>query len=1739
MSNINYYVNIDSRFKNNEKYQNPCDFGVGLVAPELTGPSVNGLPVDSTSYFELGSIDPDFDNDDLQFINCKLTNYKRDTDGTRYYCGLTNADSFFVSMDILYKGVSIFDIVPPNFLEGIFCFVLESDFTFRWGVMLYPSYPWENSNTSKNVLLQLSETGKVFLIFDFSMPFASMLLFDSNFIIYNFDSIAFVNPNFYDGDYCISTSQQDILNRCAAIAAFNKSDGSPASYQGRGWGYHTFGSNFQLDATRTNGKLNFVNDKAENLFVSSNVNPFNPIKDIVPLNSAGDIPNSKPSPHSIYRYTGTLNVNSPFIVSSSNSYDYFTRFVGPGGSSGINRNPTYYFMNNNSVGHLQTFHTHTLSLASNTYLYDDIFHQINNRLYVVVQFISSVGTPIGFNVYDITGNTLSGPVVSSPHSFVGPLSIDSYTTTSGNILIAVRDGGNNLRLYECNTSTFTVSFLTSAIVPSSFSGVNMKFLLSGGLYYLFLLDYDSTTDIKQRTWTYSYNRGTNTLSYLSGSYFDAYTSNQAIHLFQTSTNNYLVIGNEQNPEVQIIDITDPVNQVEFTPIIYQPGTIPYSITKVLDGVTHHYITVSTFENSAVQFYNVDDLQLYSPQIIGDSYDDVGCVNYVDNDGYLYGRYQPENMEQVNIVRDSLGNPEFTSLAVYLNYRSFRKTPTFLQPTVVHSSQTNQNLKGNLVTEGVNPHRFVNLYINNKAYSLVVADDSIQIFDISNIKTLASLSITTGIDQTFTKDVQYLNVYGNHYIILARLNTVELWRLDENLIPQYITLLNVEDYLDGFSGPPTDSANYTPEGVPAGEIYYVQKLIPLDGGEFLVFTLNNLGFKFRVFIEDTLECLTYATWLQQSGELFFRTAVSYYYSDLSATYIYVFSAMHYAITVGDQGLYIWDTSLEFIGGAIYSSYPSGDSCIIVTDLQNKPYLITYDNIEPGIVIYDVSNPYSPSNMVFKSTLYSKDLNDYNSIVGFTNLVVDNQTYILTNLRTDATATNDFLQCVNVTDPDNPSIEMYNSVPLPGGTIQMDIVNYNRKYYSFTLSDNGSIYMYDVTNIKFAQNFFDVVTVGDTKQFNGVGSAFITKISNDGLPSWFSYLTTDFSEQLFCGQNINISNAAIDTSQLNLYLSGGFKQKIKLFNAASLDSMYTGTNNIKFLDSTYSGYLTKIDTITGQWKWITPMNGPGDDYIEHLQYNPSKDSVAFVGYTNSNVLIVYNTNISNPSTANTPLIPTVPQAVITNPNLLVGFVISINNGGVYGWNSIVYSDEDNRFIRLHDLYIDDTSIHVLGYSNSNTTKCTSTSQVLYSIKGDTQYQILYYKFNTSGGYLGNQYIVFPDYAQLTIQDIKAYASDNTITILPTIQHYANDLYYIYNKDGTLGKEDILNYGYTNPVIQYKFNTVLTDSLGQPYSKLVYHNAPNYAFTGSEYKNYNIFILGDDSDTYLNKSFTIRDNYIQDGKYILELFSNIDLSKSVRKFQSINGITGSTQYYPFSLSPGVLNGMVQIAEYPPSQIGLINVYSTNFDVSQDYYLSNTGGQVVSITGGYLSSGVYMYYADTSLLDFSNPFYYLLTSNPSVSYTLQFYPSSQNVNVTYLVTLNRLIIPNRPVRLDNFTYDLNYFPYLYVYLFSEDEAGIRLDKNLINIVYDNNINRSFALFQIPMISSSAVLNYMTLTASTSARISFKKEMRTIRMVVSDHLGRILNFDRSPYKTNDKSYTKGDYDDLINITANLTFTKQ
>lgn len=72
-----YFVNIDTLYRDNSKYPIPTDCGISFKAFNGTGTFVEGQPINVDSFFEQASIDPDYLDNNLQFVNGTLMQLNR------------------------------------------------------------------------------------------------------------------------------------------------------------------------------------------------------------------------------------------------------------------------------------------------------------------------------------------------------------------------------------------------------------------------------------------------------------------------------------------------------------------------------------------------------------------------------------------------------------------------------------------------------------------------------------------------------------------------------------------------------------------------------------------------------------------------------------------------------------------------------------------------------------------------------------------------------------------------------------------------------------------------------------------------------------------------------------------------------------------------------------------------------------------------------------------------------------------------------------------------------------------------------------------------------------------------------------------------------------------------------------------------------------------------------------------------------------------------------------------------------------------------------------------------------------------------------------------------------------------------------------------------------------------------------------------------------------------------------
>jgi hypothetical protein len=83
-NNINYYVTIDSQFRNRDKYAIPTDFGVSF---QTQNPNINypqGEPIDTSQFFPRVTIDKNFVSSKLTVLNGPLTNVVYNNTNKKY-----------------------------------------------------------------------------------------------------------------------------------------------------------------------------------------------------------------------------------------------------------------------------------------------------------------------------------------------------------------------------------------------------------------------------------------------------------------------------------------------------------------------------------------------------------------------------------------------------------------------------------------------------------------------------------------------------------------------------------------------------------------------------------------------------------------------------------------------------------------------------------------------------------------------------------------------------------------------------------------------------------------------------------------------------------------------------------------------------------------------------------------------------------------------------------------------------------------------------------------------------------------------------------------------------------------------------------------------------------------------------------------------------------------------------------------------------------------------------------------------------------------------------------------------------------------------------------------------------------------------------------------------------------------------------------------------------------------------
>jgi hypothetical protein len=325
MASQTYTVQIDSNYRDINNYPLSTDFAVRFNTIQQTGPSVNGLPTDSTFNLQT-QIDPDFVSSTFRVVNGSLQHIQRDIDGNFYISGtmdILGTDEQFQILQGNYRIYTTSTNSIPNVFIGKFA-PLGDSFYLSWLCYLEPtSSPLDTTSyrlSPTRSTLEIDISGNIYWSFDCSFNSAN--------------AVSTLNPN--SPLYTIKPDNQND-RQYNVICAFSP-DGSQYTVNGQQWGYHILATNNDVLPTLQNGRNYIKSNTALDLFTTINTNPYDPYV-YTHTGTYGDVSNSiyffylNPSAANYdtnlralyFRYTpGTSTASFDYYKVTSSGFDYIT-----------------------------------------------------------------------------------------------------------------------------------------------------------------------------------------------------------------------------------------------------------------------------------------------------------------------------------------------------------------------------------------------------------------------------------------------------------------------------------------------------------------------------------------------------------------------------------------------------------------------------------------------------------------------------------------------------------------------------------------------------------------------------------------------------------------------------------------------------------------------------------------------------------------------------------------------------------------------------------------------------------------------------------------------------------------------------------------------------------------------------------------------------------------------------------------------------------------------------------------------------------------------------------------------------------------------------------------------------------------------------------------------------------------------------------------------------------------------
>lgn len=658
-----YIVEVDSTYRDLNKYPSQTDFAVSFETNSSTNYEVQGKPLFSdqsdpyyNNFFNKCSIDPDYEFSNLSVTNGNIIDVQKNN-STYYVSGIAFAPSSGVIFSINNNSGTMVNYTGVNVLSPYLCSLtqnVDNNFTFNWlvitvgtgaqGVFFSPSgsnffsFPaqtiWETPYSGRSIS-RLSNQGGIFWGFDFNY---------TSFDIYQINSSK-TQTSLYS---IVSPTNDFTFSVQLGFFAFD-SIGNPYFINNRPWGYHIVNSTFKLTNIQgiENSKFGFVIDEAENLFLNGNFNQYS----VSFVSQVATGANSLSRGNFFADYAEQTNLIYLNMTGSTGSQT--------GGTGPLREFFCYVTTSGNgftvaSVGstiaifesspNLLTDFTYRQSIDLKPFMTSGAFTgtttpgyhwsefgtwtNYNNFTYYfgapsLNTYNPSQGFPLyGFKV-DPIGMTVTNVAKSSTPYLFNRTGI-SGVRVGTNLYLPVRSTSNTIFLYNFDLLTDTLSLLTSCVLTgASNSNTNQTYattynIVSPDKIILFSPDISSTsttTSVYSNTrvlWVLEYTITTNSISIVSNSSILPQTFYK-LQIVNIKSDWFLSI--DYLLGVYFININDYKNLVYTTSYpekMYISNIKSY--TDITSNKTNYYLNINQ-AGAYTSLININDINNITPQSI--------------------------------------------------------------------------------------------------------------------------------------------------------------------------------------------------------------------------------------------------------------------------------------------------------------------------------------------------------------------------------------------------------------------------------------------------------------------------------------------------------------------------------------------------------------------------------------------------------------------------------------------------------------------------------------------------------------------------------------------------------------------------------------------------------------------------------------------------------------------------------------------------------------------------------------------------------------------------------------------------------------------------------------------------------------------------------------------------------------------------------------------------------------------